>query len=168
MSKKKKENKGMRWQIGEKAMRVIMPNGDDTKVKVTFIGDYFTPQEFTSLYMALLESYTESLLQTNDRKSIYDHFNSVFGIYLNKLLTDEEIYATSKIHKNAKMVIDETLGKEETEDVKKSTEDNRLAAYILARELLIEAGITEETADALIARKTGLITPVRGGEGDVS
>lgn len=166
MSKKnkKKDVKGMKWIIGEKAMRVVLNNGDDTKVKVTFIGDYFTPQEFTSLYMALLETYTEALLQTNDRKDVYNHFNGVFGIYLNKLLSDKEIYDTSKAHQEAKKVIDKTLGQPETEEIKASTEDNRMAAYILARELLLEAGLTEETADALIAKKLNLITPIKGGE----
>jgi len=162
------KNKGMRWQVGEKAMRVILPNGDDTRVKVTFIGDYFTPQEFTSIYMALLECYTESLLQTNDRKAIYNHFNNAFGIYLNKLLSDKEVYETSPKHKEAKVIVENTLGKPETKEVKEETEDNRLAALIVAKELLLEAGLTEETANALIAKKAGLITPTRGGEGVVN
>ena len=169
MSKKVKKvkDKSMRWQIDKKVMRVVLPSGDDTKVKVSFIGDFFTPQEFTSLTMAVIESYTEGLLQTNDRKAIYDHWNNVFGIFLNKLMSDKEIYENSEKHKEFKDMVDKTLGQEETEEIKSSTEDNRLAAYLLARDILLGTGMAEDVVDALLNKKLGLNAPCLGGEGDV-
>lgn len=169
MSKKEKKvkDKAMRWEINKKVMRVVLPSGDDTKVKVTFMGDFFTPQEFTSLVMAVIESYTEGLLQTNDRKAIHDHWNNVFGIFLNKLLSEKEIYENSEKHKEFKEIVDKTLGQEETEEVKSSTEDNRLAAYLLARDILLETGMAEDVVDGLLNKRLGLNAPILGGEGDV-
>jgi len=163
-NKVKIERKGITWQVDQKKMKVSMANGDDTKVKVTFQGEMLTPDEFTSLYMALLEAYTESLLEKNERKAIYEHWNRVFGIFLNKILTDKEIYEASDKHKEFKKVVDDTLGAPETESVKAENEDNKLAAMLLARELMIEAGLTEDTVDALLNKKMGLVAPTLGGE----
>lgn len=171
MDKKKKnlkvKDKAMRWQIDKKVLRVYLPSGDDTRVKVTFMGDYFTPQEFTSLLMAVLESYTEGLLQTNSRKDVHEHWNNVFGIFLNKILSEKEIYENSDKHKEAKKIIDSTLGQPETEEVKSSTEDNRLAAYLLARDIMMETGMAEDVVDALLNKRLGLNMPKLGGEGVV-
>lgn len=161
-------SKGITWKVDNKKMKVSMKNGDDTKVKVTFQGDMLTPDEFTSLYMALLESYTESLLQKNDRKSVYEHWNRVFGIFLNKILTKEEIYNTSSEHKDFAEIVNSTLGQPETEEVKYATEDNKLAAMLLARDIMIEAGLTEDTVDALLNKKMGLVAPTLGGEENVN
>ncbi len=172
MANKKKNNvkierKGITWQVDDKKMKVSMVNGNDTKVKVTFQGDMFTPDEFTSLYMALLESYTESLLEKNERKDIYEHWNRVFGIFLNKILTDKEIYETSSKHKEFKEVVENTLGAPETEDIKSENEDLKFAAMLLARDIMIEAGLTEDTVDALLNKKLGLVAPTLGGEENV-
>lgn len=169
MSKKIKKikDKAMRWQVDKKVLRVVLPSGDDTKVKVTFLGDYFTPQEFTSLLTAVLESYTEGLLQTNSRKAVHEHWNNVFGIFLNKILSEKEIYENSEKHKEFKEVVDNTLGQPETEEVKSSTEDNRLAAYLLARDILIGTGMAEDVVDALLNKRLGLNAPKLGGEGVV-
>ena len=169
MSKKVKKvkDKSMRWQIDKKVLRVTLPSGDDTRVKVTFMGDFMTPQEFTSLLTAVLESYTEGLLQTNTRKAVHEHWNNVFGIFLNKILSEDEIYKTSEKHKEFKEMVDNTLGQEETAEVKSSTEDNRLAAYLLARDILIETGMTEDVVDGLLNKRLGLNAPILGGEGDV-
>lgn len=131
-----------------------MRNGDDTKVKVSFFGGAFSPEEFTSIFMALLESYTTGLLETNSREAVYSHFNKVFGIYLNKLLPDEEIYKNSKFHSNFKEIADATLGQPNDEANKKATEENRLAAYLLARDILIEEiGLSEESADVILNKR---------------
>ena len=70
----------------EKVIRVALRNGDDTKVKVDFHGGIFTPEEFTSLWMAVLETYTVGLLEKNSKEKVFDHFNNVFGIFLNKIV----------------------------------------------------------------------------------
>lgn len=156
----------------EKAIRVAIRNGDDTKVKVAFHGDIFTPTEFTSMFMAVLETYTTSLLTTNSREDIFNHFNNAFGIFLNKLVKPSEHYKLSKEHKEFKEVVDATLGQKETPEMKKETEDNRLAAWILCRDVLCkEFGLTEESADLLINKRLGLITELKtptskGGEVD--
>lgn len=161
------ERKGITWQVDEKKMKVSMVNGNDTKVKVTFQGGMLTPDEFTSLYMALLESYTESLLEKNPRKSIYEHWNRVFGIFLNKILTDKEIYETSSEHKEFAELVNSTLGAPETEEIKSQNEDLKFAAILLARDIMIEAGLTEDTVDALLNKKLGLVAPTLGGEENV-
>ena len=144
----------------EKAIRVAIRNGDFTKVKVNFFNGSFTPEEFTAIFMALLESYTLGLKTTNTNEQIFDHFNRVFGIFLNKLVPPEEHYKLSKEHKEFKEAVDATLGRPETEEDKKETEDVRFASYLLARDILIkDAGFTEETADMLLNKRLGLLQP---------
>ena len=141
----------------EKVIRVAIRNNDDTKVKVDFHGGVFSPEEFTSMFMAILETYTLGLLEKNSREDIFNHFNRVFGIFLNKLVPEEEHYKLSESHKDYKEMVDATLGQPED---KKNTEDNRLAAYILARDILItDVGMTEESADILLNKKLKLIAP---------
>lgn len=145
----------------EKVIRVAIRNGDDTKVKVDFHGGVFTPAEFTSLWMAVLETYTKGLLEKNSREDIFKHFNKVFGIFLNKLVPEKEHYKLSKAHKEFKKGVDKTLGRKETEEDQKYSEDVKLAAYILAGDILQkEVGMTEETVEILLNKRLNLIEPV--------
>lgn len=145
----------------EKVIRVAIRNGDDTKVKVDFHGGVFSPAEFTAMFMAVLETYTKGLLEKNTKEAIFNHFNNVFGIFLNKLVPEKEHYELSKSHKDYKEVVDKTLGREETEEDKKYSEDVKLAAYLLAGDILQkEVGMTEETVEILLNKRLGLIEPV--------
>lgn len=141
----------------EKFMRVAIQNGDFTKVKTTFSKTPFMPDEFTCLIMALLESYTEKLLVNNDRKAIYEHFNNAFGIFLNKILSEDEIYEVSPKHKEFKETADITLGKELSVEEAKDNDTNRLAAYLLAGDILQEElGLDRESVDLLLNRRLHL------------
>ena len=142
----------------EKYMRVALKNSDFTKVKTTFSKDPFTPEEFTCLIMALLESYTERLLVNNDRKAIYEHFNNAFGIFLNKILPEEDIYKVSEAHKefkeNADKILDRPLSLEEA----KEDETNRMAAYLLAGDILQkELGLDRDSVDLILNKRLNLI-----------
>ena len=145
----------------EKVIRVAIRNGDDTKVKVDFHGGVFSPAEFTSLWMAVLETYTIGLLEKNTKEDVFKHFNNAFGIFLNKLVPEADHYKLSKAHKKFKKKVDSTLGREETEEDKKYSEDVKLAAYILAGDILQkEVGMTEDTVELLLNKRLGLIEPV--------
>ena len=143
--------------------RYIKAYLDDTdpenpKVRTVFSKKPFSPEHFTHTFMGILEAYTVSLLETNTKEQIFEHFNNVFGIFLNKLLPADEIYKKSESHKAFKDVVDSTLGQEDTEELKKAAEDNRLAAYILCRDILVtEIGLTEESADLILNRRLGLL-----------
>ena len=142
----------------EKYMRVALKNGDFTKVKTTFSKEPFTPEEFTCLIMALLESYTERLLVNNDRKAVYEHFNNAFGIFLNKILPEEDIYKVSEAHKefkeNADKILDRPLSLEEA----KEDETNRMAAYLLAGDILQkELGLDRDSVDLILNKRLNLI-----------
>ena len=153
----------MKGRLNEKCIKAVLRNNDFSKVKVDFTNGYWTPEEFTCVFMAILESYTLGLLETNKREDVYKHFNNAFGLFLNKILPEEEIYKVSEKHKELKDVVDKTLSRDETTEDKKATEDNRFAAYLLARDILTkEIGLTEESADVLLAKRLGmyeLITP---------
>lgn len=141
----------------EKAIRVAIKNGDDTKVKVSFYGGVFTPEEFTALTMAMIETYAVGLLKTNDRKVVFDYYNNIFGIFLNKIVPEGKHYKWSKSHKSFKKSVDATLARKETAEDKKETEDNRFAAYLLCRDILIkEIGLTEESADVILNKRLNL------------
>jgi len=145
----------------EKVIRVALRNGDDTKVKVDFHGGVFTPEEFTSLWMAVLETYTVGLLEKNTKEKVFDHFNNVFGIFLNKLVPEAEHYNLSKNHKKFKKNMDKILSRPETEEDKKWTEDVKFAAYLLAGDILQkELGMTADSANMILNRRLGLMTPV--------
>ena len=147
----------------EKVIRVAIRNGDDTKVKVDFHGGAFSPEEFTSLWMAVLETYTVGLLEKNKKEDVFNHFNKVFGIFLNKLVPEKEHYKLSKPHKDFKKHVDKTLGREETEADKKYSEDVKFAAYLLAGDILQkEVGMTEDTVNILLNQRLNLITPAIG------
>jgi hypothetical protein len=132
----------------------ILNKDDINRVEVKFSGDgAYTPEEFTSLFMAILDSYTEALLQTNERKQVYEYWNNVLGTFLGRIIPANEIYETSKDHKKLKEVVDKTLKTKPTKKNEKNTTENRLAAMVLAKELMLEAGLTEETVDMMLSKK---------------
>ena len=132
----------------------ILNKDDINRVEVKFSGDgAYTPEEFTSLFMAILDSYTEALLQTNERKQVYEYWNNVLGTFLGRIIPANEIYETSEDHKKLKEVVDKTLKTKPTKKNEKKTTENRLAAMVLAKELMLEAGLTEETVDMMLSKK---------------
>ena len=132
----------------------ILNKDDINRVEVKFSGDgAYTPDEFTSLFMAILDSYTEALLQTNERKQVYEYWNNVLGTFLGRIIPANEIYETSDEHKKLKEVVDKTLKTKPTKKNEKKTAENRLAAMVLAKELMLEAGLTEETVDMMLSKK---------------
>lgn len=141
-------------------------SGTETKVKTVFSKKPFSPEQFTHTFMGILEAYTASLLETNTNEAVFDHFNNAFGIFLNKLLPADKIYERSDSHKKFKELADETLGQEFTDEIAKETEDNKLAAYLLAKDILTQdVGLSEETVDLYFSRRLGLLqAPVAKGE----
>ena len=140
-----------------KTIKASIKTKDVDKVQVEFRGGVFDPTEFTSVFMAILETYTVGLLATNTKEEVFKHFNSVFGIFLNKIVPEEEHYNLSSSHKQLKEVVDSTLGREETEEDKKDTTENRFSAYLICRDILIkEIGLTEESADLILNKRLGL------------
>lgn len=132
----------------------ILNKDDINRVEVKFSGDgAYTPEEFTSLFMAILDTYTEALLQTNERKQVYEYWNNVLGTFLGRIIPANEIYETSDDHKKLKEVVDKTLKTKPTKKNEKKTIENRLAAMVLAKELMLEAGLTEETVDMMLSKK---------------
>jgi hypothetical protein len=132
----------------------ILNKDDINRVEVKFSGDgAYTPDEFTSLFMAILDTYTEALLQTNERKQVYEYWNNVLGTFLGRIIPANEIYETSDDHKKLKEVVDKTLKTKPTKKNEKKTTENRLAAMVLAKELMLEAGLTEETVDMMLSKK---------------
>ena len=154
-----------------KAYLAEVPNPDNpddviSKTKVVFSKAPMTPSQFTPLFMGVAEAYAQELLTNNARKDVYDHFNAAFGIFLNKLLSQEEIYKTSKPHKKYKRKVDSILA--QPEDTK-ANEDNRMAAYILAHDILTtEAGFSEETADLILTKRLGLLNPIKNADSERS
>lgn len=145
----------------EKVIRIALRDDDTTKVKVDFHGGVFSVEEFTSLIMAVLETYTVGLLEKNPKGKVFDHWNRVFGIFLNKIVPPEMHYNRSKSHKEFKKAVDGTLGREETEEDKKLTEDNKMAAYLLCRDILTtEVGLDETSADVILNKRLKLEEPV--------
>lgn len=158
----------MSKNLNDKCIKATLRNNDFTKVKVEFSNGYWTPEQFTCVFMAILESYTLGLLETNKREDVYKHFNNAFGTFLAKILSEEEIYKVSDKHKELKDVVDNTLSREETEEDKKATEDNRFAAYLLCLDILTkEVGLTEDSANTLLAKRLGMyeLLPPEAKEG---
>ena len=141
-------------------------NPDSPKVKLTLSKKPFSPEQFTHIFMGILESYTASLLENNSNEAVYDHFNNAFGIFLSKLLPQDKIYERSEAHKSLKDTVDATLGQPNDETTQKETDENRLAAYLLARDILVtDVHMTEESADYLLGSRLGLVEPkTSGGE----
>lgn len=135
-----------------------------SKTKVVFSKVPMTPSQFTPLFMGVAEAYAEALLTNNTAEAVYDHFNNAFGIFLTKLISKDEIYKRSKPHKRFKKKVDTIL--DQPEDTK-ANEDNRMAAYILAHDILThEAGFTDESADLILTRRLGLLNPIKPVESD--
>lgn len=127
----------------------------NSHVRVDFSRKPISPGDFTCLFMGVMEAYTELLLHNNGRKEVYTHFNNAFGIFLRKLLPESEIYKTSAEHKKLKEITDETLLKPQDPYL---SETNKLAAYVLAKEILKEeVGLTEESIDLILNRRLGLL-----------
>lgn len=146
-------------------------NPDSPRVKVEFSKKPFSPEQFTHIFMGILESYTAGLLESNTNLQVYEHFNNAFGIFLNKLLPQEEIYENDPSHKEFKDIVDKTLAQPNDEATKLATDDNRLAAYLLTRDILTkEIGLTEQSADLILGKRLGLVHPVfeDGGENKAS
>lgn len=147
----------------EKVIRVAIRNGDDTKVKVDFHGGVFSPEEFTSLWMAVLETYTVGLVEKNPKEKVFDHWNNVFGKFLNKIVPESIHYKRSKSHKNFKKETDKILLRPETEEDKKYSEDVKFAAYLLAGDILQkELGMTADSANLILNKRLGLVSPDLG------
>ena len=139
-------------------------NPNQPRVKLNMSKKPFSPEQFTHIFMGILESYTASLLETNSNEAVYDHFNHAFGIFLAKLLPQEKIYERSEPHKTLKAIVDDTLAQPNDENTIRETEDNRLAAFLLARDILVtDAKMTEESADYLLGKRLGLVRPANGG-----
>lgn len=145
-----------------KAYLAEVPNPENpadvvSQTKVEFSKHPISPSQFTPLFMGVAEAYAEQLLTTNDPVDVYQHFNSAFGIFLRKLVPEEKVYELSEEHKSFKEHTDDTLGQPYDE---KDTEENRLAAYLLAKDILThEVGLTEESADLILNKRLGLLTP---------
>lgn len=135
-----------------------------SQTKVEFSKRPILPQQFTPLFMGVAEAYAEQLLTTNSPEDVYQHFNNAFGIFLRKLVPEEKVYELSEEHRVFKEHTDSTLGQEYDQ---KDTEENRLAAYLLAKDILThEIGLTEESADLLLNRRLGLLSTPKGGDED--
>lgn len=144
----------------EKVIRAALRTDDVTHVKVSFNNGVFTPEEFTSLFMAILETYTVGLLEKNSPEAVFTHFNNVFGIFLNKIVPEKDHYKLSKPHKEYKEHVDATLGRESTLEDKKYSEEVRMAAYLLAGDILTkEVGLTADAANLLLNTRLGLLDP---------
>lgn len=132
----------------------ILNKDDINRVEVKFSGDgVYTPEEFTSLFMAILDTYTEALLQTNERKQVYEYWNNVLGTFLGRIIPANEIYETSEEHKKLKAIADKTLKTKATKKNEKQTLENRLAAMTLAKEIMMESGLTEASVDMMLSKK---------------
>lgn len=135
------------------------------RTKVVFSKDPFTPAQFTPLVMGVLEAYAEQLLTNNDPESVYQHFNNAFGTFLRKLVPEDYVYEHSDAHKAFKKHADGALNQPED---RRDTEENRLAAYLLARDILTEeAHFSEETADLILNRRLGLLSTPAPASKDV-
>lgn len=135
-----------------------------SQTKVEFSKRPITSQQFTPLFMGVAEAYAEQLLTTNSPEDVYQHFNNAFGIFLRKLVPEEKVYELSEEHRVFKEHTDSTLGQEYDQ---RDTEENRLAAYLLAKDILThEVGLTEESADLLLNRRLGLLSTPKGGDED--
>jgi hypothetical protein len=142
-------------------------NAEDiiSQTKVEFSKNPISPEQFTPLFMGVAEAYAEQLLTTNSPEAVFQHFNNAFGIFLRKLVTEEQVYQLSEEHKMFKEHAEETLGRAYDE---KDTEENRLAAYLLAKDILThEVGLAEESADLILNKRLGLLVPAMKGGDDI-
>lgn len=133
----------------------------ESKVKCVFSRKPFNAEQFLSLMMGVMEAYAQQLLTSNTPEAVYDNFNHAFGIFLAKLVPQDYIYEHSEAHKEFKEHVDNTLGQEEDPV---STDDNKFAAYLLCYDILTkECGMDPDSANLLLNRRLGLLTPVEEG-----
>jgi len=150
MSRKKAELKGI---------QVTLKSNKVDEVKIRFIGDMFTPEEFTSIFMGVLEAYTIGLIEKNNKEVVHDHWNAVFGKFLTRIVPEKTVLENSEAHKNLKEAVEATLAKEDDLLTARNNEVNRVAAMVLAKEILLEAGLEEKSVDVILNKKAGLLTP---------
>lgn len=127
----------------------------ESQVQCQFSSKPFTAEQFISLMMGVMEAYAQQLLVNNKPEAVYDNFNSAFGIFLAKLVPEDYIYEHSEEHKAFKEHVDSTLGKDpDNEDIF----SNRMAAYLLCRDILTkEVGLSEESADLILNKRLGTL-----------
>jgi hypothetical protein len=142
-----------------RGINVTLKSDKAEEVKIRFIGEMFTPFEFKSIFMGVLEAYTLGLIEQNGNDKVFEHWNAVFGKFLTKIVPEKTILEKSEAHKNLKEAVEVSLEKEETLTTARNNETNRVAAMILAKEILLDAGLEEKSVDVLINKKIGLITP---------
>lgn len=140
-----------------KAISVAIREGESSKVKIRFQGGMFTVEEFTSMFMGVLEEYTKGMIAANGEGSeerVYDHWNRVFGIFLSKILPESKIYERDPAHKELKDRADATLKGGEADPA------DKMAAMLLCRDILTkEVGMDEASADVILNRRLGLLAP---------
>ena len=133
----------------------LATGGIESQVKCTFSKKPFTAEQFLSLIMGVMEAYAQQLLTNNTPESVYENFNSAFGIFLAKIVPEDYIYEHSEEHKKFKEHVDATLGKEEDEE---DTFANRLAAYSLCHDILVtEVGLDPNSANLILNRRLGTL-----------
>ena len=141
-----------------KMIKASLRTKDVDSVKVEFRGGTFSPAEFTSVFMAILETYAVGLLAVNKAEDVFTHFNNVFGIFLNKIVPEKKHYELSEAHKEFKEGVDNTLGRKLTEEDEKDNDSSRLGAYLICRDILTkELGLTEESADVLLNKRLNMV-----------
>lgn len=127
----------------------------ESQVQCSFSSKPFTAEQFISLVMGVMEAYAQTLLVNNSPESVYDNFNSAFGIFLAKLVPQDYIYEHSEEHKKFKDHVDATLGSE-ADDV--DTETNRMAAYLLCHDILTkEVGLDADSANLILSKRLGTL-----------
>lgn len=140
-----------------KSITASIRGAGSTEVRVSFKGAMFTPEEFTSVFMGVLEEYTKGMIAANGQGSegaVYDHWNRVFGIFLSKILPEKEIYERDPAHKELKELAEATLVGGEADPA------DRMAAVMLCRDILTkEVGMDEASADLILGRRLGLMAP---------
>ncbi len=142
-----------------KAIRAAIKGSDDTRVKVSFFNGVPSPAEFTSMLMALLDAYSNGLLETNSREAVFDHWNAVFGAFLHRILPEEEIERRDERHREFVESVDEALGGEfDAADADRV----KAAAYVLAGQILTDAGMDPDSVNVLLNRKMGRLSAPKG------
>lgn len=145
-----------------KAIRAAIKGSDDEHVRVSYFNGVPSPADFTSMLMALLDSYSNGLLETNSREAVFDHWNAVFGAFLHRILPEEEIEKRDARHKEFVESVDATLG---AEFDPADSDRVKAAAYVLAGQILTDAGMDPDSVNVLLNRKAGrLAAPKADGE----
>lgn len=134
----------------------------ETHTRVEFSKKPYTSEQFFPIIMGICEAYAEQLLSTNARTAVYDAFNSAFGVFLRKLLTEKEIYERDKEHKAYKEKVDAVL--DQPEDAKEN-DTNKMAAYLLVSEILSEdLGMDPDSINLILSKRLGTLKPIDNAE----